>query len=228
MDMNDTNYTVPIAIIVGGLIVALAIYFAIAARPSIGAVAGNGNPSLIRPVDSTDHILGNPTAPIIIVEYSDFDCTFCKTFDTTLHEIIANAGATGKVAWVFRHFPLTEIHPDALKKAMAAECAAQAGGNDAFWKFASALFAHQPADTTKLGEYAKTAGVPSDAFTACYTNAVTTVEARVKADRENALAIGARGTPYSVILVAGKAPVVMDGAYSYDAVKLLIDQALER
>ena len=225
--MHDTNYTVPVAIILGGIIVALALYFAVVARPPSGGIAiGSGNPSLVRPVDSTDHILGNPAATIQIVEYSDFDCTFCKAFDGTLHEIIANAGATGNVAWVYRHFPLIEIHPDTMKLADAAECVAKTGGNDAFWKFATLLFANQPADTTKLGEYAKTVGAPSDAFTACYTDATNTVEARIKADRENALALGARGTPYSLILAPGKAPVVIDGAYSYDAVKALIDQAL--
>lgn len=221
-----SNYTVPVAIIIGGLIVALALYFAVTNRQSADLTIGSGNLSLVRPVDGADHIFGNPAAPVVIVEYSDFDCSFCKTFDATLREVIANAGATGNVSWVFRHFPLTEIHPNAFKKAVASECAATAGGNDAFWKFAELLFANQPADPAKFGEYARSAGIPSDAFTACYTDAEKTVASRVKADRENALALGARGTPFSLIIVAGKTPVVMDGAYSYDAVKALIEKAL--
>jgi len=53
-----------------------------------------------------------------------------------LHQIIANEGVGGNVAWVFREFPLIEIHPNALFNARAAECVAQVAGNDAFWKFA--------------------------------------------------------------------------------------------
>lgn len=162
----------------------------------------------------------------MIVEYSDFDCEYCKDFHNTLHQVIANAGANGKVAWVFREFPLTEIHPNALPHARAAECIAKVVGNDTFWKFANALFANQPVEPAHYGSLAQAAGVSGDAFAACYADAAASVDARIMADRENALAVGAQGTPYSLILVAGKPPVVMEGAYSYDAVKQLVDQAL--
>ncbi len=221
------NLTIPAAIVFGGLILAVAVFSLIAPSTS-KAPTGTGDVSLVRPVGSTDHILGNPAAKVMIIEYSDFDCTYCKDFDATLHEVIANAGANGSVAWVYRQFPLAELYPNAMKHAQAAECAALAGGNDAFWRFASELFKNQPADPTRYGQYAKAAGVPGDAFASCYESAQSTVDARIIADRENALAIDAQGAPYSVILVEGKTPIVMNGAYSYDAVKALIDQALER
>ena len=201
-------------------------YFsAVKKEPSTSS--GTGNPALVRPVSTSDHILGNPAAKVMIVEYADFDCEFCKTFDETLHQIIANEGASGTVAWVYREFPLVEIHPDAMSNARAAECVAETAGNDAFWKFADSLFANQPVDPVRYGALAEAAGVSGTAFATCYSNASTSVDARILADRENALAIGARGTPYSLILVAGKAPVVMDGAYSYNAVKRLVEAALE-
>ena len=137
-EMNS-KLTIPTAIVVGGIIVAAAVY---GSMPKVPAVDG-GNPALVRPVDTSDHILGNPAAPVKIVEYSDFDCDYCKGFNDILHQIIANAGTKGKVAWVYREFPLIEIHPNALSHARAAECVAQVAGNDAFWKFASALFANQ-------------------------------------------------------------------------------------
>ncbi len=144
-----------------------------------------------------------------------------------LHQIVATEGASGQVAWVYREFPLVEIHPSAMKHAEAAECVALTSGNDAFWKFADSLFANQPVDPSEYGTLAGAAGVTSgDAFAHCYANASTTVDARITADRQNALDSGARGTPYSLILVAGHAPVVMDGAYSYDAAKQLVDNAL--
>ena len=222
----NSNYTVPVAIIIGGIVVALAVYFAVAKPPTPSVSVGTGNPTLVRPVDKNDHVLGNPTAKVMIVEYSDFDCTFCKGFAETLHAIVANEGASGKVAWVYRHFPLVEIHPDTMKLARAAECAASVGGNDAFFKFGDVLFNNQPANPDKLGEYANSAGIAGDAFASCYANAAATFDARINADRENALAVGAKGTPFSLIVVAGQAPVVVDGAYSYDALKTLVDQAL--
>ena len=65
--------TIPLAIVIGGIIVALAVYLSIhSTAPSTSS--GNGNPALVRPVGPDDHILGNPSAPVKIVEYADFDC----------------------------------------------------------------------------------------------------------------------------------------------------------
>lgn len=217
-----TSSVIPISILLGGVIVAGAIYIAMPKAPK-----STGNPALLLPVLPSDHILGNPAAKVMIVEYSDFDCEYCKAFDATMHELMADEGVTGSVAWVFRHFPLTELHPDALALAQASECAAQAGGNDAFWNFEETLFKNQPADPAKLGPLAAMAGVPGAAFASCYATASTTQTAHIMAERQNAFDIGATGTPYSVIVVAGKPPVVMDGAYTYDALKQLVDQALQ-
>lgn len=217
-----TSYAIPFAIIAGGIIVAIALY---ASVPKDATPSG-GNPELVRPVSTSDHILGNPAAKVVVVEYSDFDCTYCKGFNEAMHQIIANEGATGQVAWVYREFPLTEIHPNALSHARAAECAAQVAGNDMFWKFETALFANQPVDPANYGIIAKAIGITGDAFATCVSTASPTLDARIMADRQNALDIGAQGTPYSLILVTGKPPVVMAGGYSYDAVKQLVDQAL--
>ena len=217
-----TSLTIPLAIIAGGIIVAIAVYVSMPKNPETSA----GNPALVRPVSASDHILGNPSAPVVIIEYSDFDCTYCKGFHNTLHQVIANAGASGNVTWVFRHFPLSEIHPNARAHARASECVSATSGNDAFWKFTNALFANQPVDTSKYGEIASSAGISGDAFATCFSNVPSDIEERITADRQNALDIGATGTPYSVILVNGKSPVVMNGAYPYDAVKALIDEAL--
>ena len=219
--MNDRSFAIPVAIVLGGVIVALAVYLSIA--PPLPK-SDSGNPELVRPVSAADHILGNPAAPVVIVEYADFDCEYCKGFNDILHQIVANGG--GDVAVVFRHFPLSEIHPNALSHARAAECAAEAGGNDAFWNFVDELFASQPISTGSYGERAAKAGISGDAFASCYANASATFDEHIMADRKNALLVGALGTPYSLILVSGKTPVVMSGAYPYDEVKLRVDHAL--
>lgn len=220
--MTSSSLKIPLAIAFGGAVVALAVYLSAPVAPERGASA-----ALARPVGSGDHILGNPAARVMIVEYADFESGFSKGFHETLRQIVANEGTQGKVAWVFRAFPLSELHPHALSSARAAECVAAVAGNDAFWKFADSLFANQPVDPLRYGALAKEAGVlDAGAFSACYMDAATTVDPRIASDRQNALDAGASGAPYSLILAAGKPPVVMDGAYPYGAVKLLVDQAL--
>lgn len=219
-----SSYIVPLAIVVGGAIVALAVYVTLSKQSAFNL----GSPAtLVRAVGASDHILGNPGAKVVIVEYCDFEAEFCKSFHDTLHQIIADEGTNGEVAWVFREFPLIEIHPRALSDAKAAECAGAVDGNDAFWKFTDSLFVNQSATAPLYGDLARKSGIlATDAFASCFASASTTLSARIEADRQDALESGATGTPYSFILVAGKPPIVMEGAYSFDAVKQLVDQAL--
>jgi hypothetical protein len=89
----------------------------------------------------TDHIIGNPNANIIIVEFSDLECPFCKRFSETMKDIVAESN--GQVAWIYRHWA---VHTDrsknqyALEKAAASECIAKIKGDDAFWKYIDLVF----------------------------------------------------------------------------------------
>jgi protein-disulfide isomerase len=178
-------------------------------------------------VGAEDHILGSPDAPVKIIEYADYDCEYCRDFSDTVRKVIATSGAKGEVAWVYRQFPLVELHPNARAHARAAECVAKVAGNEAFWRMSDLLFANQPADPSRYGAFAKEAGVEDEtAYAHCYAEAASTVDARIDADQQNALAIGASGTPYSIVLVRGGRPLVLDGAYSYDALKEIVDAAL--
>lgn len=86
----------------------------------------------------TDHIVGNPNAPIVIVEYSDSDCPYCQKFHATMHQIKDAYG--DKVAWVYRHFPLDNLHPKARMEAEASECVAKLSDDATFWKYLDAMF----------------------------------------------------------------------------------------
>ncbi len=101
----------------------------------------------IPPVTAADHIIGNPDAPIVVVEYSDLECPYCKRFGGVMKEITAESN--GNVAWVYRHLV---IHPTALPKAAASECVAKLKGNDAFWKYVDLVFGlmktEEPAPST--------------------------------------------------------------------------------
>lgn len=132
---------VPISIVVAGALIAVAVFYTNSSKPA--AQGGNEKPTVqeeIRTVQSDDHILGSSNAKVVIVEYSDTECPFCKQFHNTLHQIISEYGSSGDVAWVYRHFPLEQLHPKAPKEAEALECAADQGGNEMFWKFTNKVY----------------------------------------------------------------------------------------
>lgn len=131
----------PISIVVAGGLIAVSLFFVNSNKPS-----GPQDPADVRIADEVrgaqadDHILGNPKADIIVVEYSDTECPFCKVFHETMHQIISEYGDSGNVAWVYRNFPIPQLHPKAAKQAEALECAAELGGNAGFWKFTDKVY----------------------------------------------------------------------------------------
>lgn len=93
----------------------------------------------VAPIDfERDHILGDRSARVAIIEYSDYECPFCHRVHPTYKQIMDQYD--GKVMWVFRHFPLA-FHPEAMPLAIASECVASLKGNDAFWKFTDDVMA---------------------------------------------------------------------------------------
>src|ERR1035437_7283716 len=108
--MNMEKIAVPIAIILAGGLIAGALYLsntkAGTVAKSVAQQAGTQTTAgKIRSVNPNEHILGNPNAQVIIVEYSDTECPYCKQFQTTLHQVINDYGTSGQVAWVYRDFP---------------------------------------------------------------------------------------------------------------------------
>ncbi len=226
------SLAIPLSIIIGFGLVAAAIYWS-----GISAPEKNVNPQAveettvgeIRPVDEKDHIRGNPNAPIMMIEYSDYDCPFCKSFHETMNLVMSNYGANGQVAWVYRHFPLESRHPSAPYIAQAAECVAEIGGNDAFWKFTDLVFGERgindQTDTTKLPAFAAQAGVSESAFNGCIESGHT--KERVEADLADALKAGGKGTPHTLVLVGGQQGVI-SGAQSYETVSKILDTLISQ
>ncbi|HEU0016629.1 MAG TPA: DsbA family protein [Longimicrobium sp.] len=162
--------------------------------------------------------IGRPEAPIKIVEFSDFQCPFCAVVRTKLDSLVARA--PDRVQIVYRHLPLTSIHPHATKAAVASECAAQQGR---FKPYHDALFAGQKAIGTRTwGDYAREAGVPDLArFGRCVDGDETA--ARVARDAAVAERLELKGTP--VFLFDGQLVVGRSGA---EKVERWVSEALQK
>ncbi len=226
--------SVPIAIVIAGLLIGGSLYLSnvkIASQPQVKNVelATSSDTDNMRPVSSDDHILGNPNAALKIVEYSDLECPFCKVFHSTLKQVMDVYGKNGKVAWVYRHFPIDQLHSKARKEAEATECANELGGAQKFWEFTDMVYAttnsNNSLDPAELPKIAKKVGLDVTAFNTCLSSGK--YAAKVEADYQDAVKSGGRGTPNSIVVSADGTKTVIQGAQSYEAVKAIIDALLK-
>jgi len=235
MNENKSNLMIPGAIILAGIIIAGAVVYSnsstLPANPggagqaAIGADAGaSGVAEKVKPVTTDDHIRGDINAPVIIVEFSDLQCPFCKRFHATMKQIMENYD--GRVAWVYRHLPLESIHARARGEAEGSECVAELGGNDSFWAFTDAIFAAEPnVSLADLPQIAESVAVNKTDFKTCLDE--RRYKDAVQADLEDATNSGGRGTPYSIVIAKDGTKSVIPGALSYESVKKIIDEALD-
>jgi protein-disulfide isomerase len=250
MTENNSNpYLIPGAIVVAGLFIAGALFFAQGGSPnaqtaSISGSVGDSstqqqpqtpppvNADGIKPVTAQDHIKGDPNAPVKIVEFSDTECPFCKRFHSTMQQAVQEYD--GQVAWVYRHFPLDQLHSKARREAAAVELAGELGGNDKFWEYLDRVFEITPAndglDLNLLPQIAQDIGLPRQPF----EDLVTANDIRggkfadhIEADYQDAAASGGRGTPYSVVIAPNGKTFPLSGAQPYASVKSIIELALQ-
>jgi len=217
---NNNQKSIVGAILIVGVLIAGAILLKGSKPPTENTPTVN-NPTITsegRPVSSSDHILGNINAKIVIVEYSDIECPFCKVFHETMHKVVQNNN--GNVAWVFRNYPIPQLHPKAFKEAEATECAYDQGGNDAFWKYVDRVFEITPSnnglDATELPKIAEYAGLNVASFNDCLNSGK--FAGKVQADIDDGVKAGVNGTPSSFILVDGKVLDTIPGAQPYESV----------
>ncbi len=184
----------------------------------------------VRPVDpKVDHIFGNPDAEITLVEYSDFECPFCKRYHPTVKKLIEQN--KGKVNWVYRHFPLEFHNPGAQKEAEASECAAEIGGNEMFWKYSDQIHARTTSNGNgfpieNLVPLALELGLDEAAFKSCLESG--RMAARVKQDYDNGVAAGVTGTPGSILIKHATGDIFpASGAIPLERLQALIDEMLK-
>lgn len=171
--------------------------------------------------------LGRPTAPVTIVEFSDYQCPFCQRFfRTTLPVLRKEYIDTGKVRYVFRDFPLDQLHPPARKAAEAAHCA---GEQSKYWEMHDVLFGNQQAlDPPKLSEQARGLGLDGARFDECL--GAGTHAARVSQGLTDGQAAGVQGTPSFVVARTTPSGTVegtlVVGAQTVEVFRRLIDHLL--
>lgn len=243
MEQKNSFVTIPGAIIIAGALVAIAIIY-INKPTNVPATPNTSDKAQlsIKPVNKEDHILGNPNAQVKIIEYSDPSCPFCKIFDPTMHQIMDQYGPGGKVAWIYRHFPLDKkgtrqdggiLHPNAGHEAQAMECVASLGGNDKFWAFEKKFYEITPAvtpdspdglDQKKLPDIAKSVGVDPVAFNNCLADG--RFKEKVESQYTDGINAGISGTPYVIIIAPSGDKIALAGAQSYASMKKIIDTML--
>lgn len=230
------DYILPASILIAALLISGSLIYNAGTRgqgPITGAIGdavgfseNSPSPLNIKPVSETDHILGSLNAPFKIVEFSDLECPFCKRFHQTMKDIRIAYGDT--VSWIYRHYPLQELHTKALKEAEATECANELGGNDAFWKYTDRLFEITPSndglDLAELPKIATAIGLDKNKFEACLASGKYVDY--IAEDRKDAENSGAQGTPYSVIITKDNKKYVINGALPYEQVKAMLDSLI--
>lgn len=209
MDNNNNNaFLIAGSIVAAGALIAIGIYFAPTSAPAQNETAdgSTANDSLNvasidnAPVTDEDYIRGSSTAAVTILDYSDLECPFCKRFHNVMKRL-QDKYSGEELAWVYRHFPLEQLHSKAPTEAHAAECAAELGGQQAFWDYTDRVFEVTPSnnglDLDRLPEIAEEIGLERQAFVQCQES--DRHQNKVQADLDDARAAGGSGTPFVII-----------------------------
>lgn len=230
--LNTILLAVAITLLAINLIATLTVAFKL---PGISAALGNsaalneGNTYGVQEVgelyaakpteinEDDDPVLGNPNAPVTIVEFSDFECPYCGRFhQQTFPQLFEEYIKTGKVKFVFRDFPLG-FHQFAQKASEASECADEQGK---YWEYHSTIFQNQASlSLENLKLWAKQLGLNEGKFNSCLDSGAMAAE--VQNDMTEGSQFGVTGTP--AFFINGKS---ISGAQPFDVFKQMIDAEL--
>jgi len=199
----------------------LLVVFSLGIAVGFSLAAGRSGPRVVYSGAMTEvegrSVHGPDDAPVTIVEYTDYECSFCRRYNRLiLPQILTEY--EGRIRYIVRHFPLMGIHPAAVGAAAAAVCAERQGN---FWEYHDILFAQKTGlSSESLLAYAEEAGLEEDTFRQCLESDETTRV--VQEDMERGATYGVRGTP--AFFINGR---VIFGAQPMEGFKRTIDAALE-
>jgi hypothetical protein len=207
MEEKNNKLSIPSAIVLAGLVIAVGIIIS-NAKPSTednNIVYANSSKISFEPLNESDHIIGGLSSPVIILEYSDTECPYCKNFQTYMQKVVSTY-ESGKVAWVYRHSPIDALHQKSRKEAEATECVNELGGNSAFWTMLDAIYANTPSnDGLEAFKTSTTCKNPA----LMLNNLLPVLQAENMLPKLNLVfktsaKAGANGTPYSLLILKEK------------------------
>ena len=223
------DYFLPASVLIAGVLIAGAVIYTNGSKsgnPTAAIDNTNQTPSaeVSLALNSEDVILGDPKAPVTLIEYGDFQCPFCGRFYSQTENLIKEQYVrTGKVKFVYRHFAF--LGPESLEAANAVECAKDQGK---FWEFHDALYSAEIKDGEEhngnlnaalFNSLANQLGMNAVSFSACLAS--NKYADKVQGDYNNALAAGVRSTP--TIFINGQK---IEGAVPFANFKAIIDNLL--
>lgn len=224
-------YLMPASIIIAGILIAGAVVYVggdprsgtgtnISGKEAAVGTASAGPGRVTENLEDDDPILGNPDAPVTLVEFGDFQCPFCKRlFEAAEKEIIEKYVKTGKVKFVYRDFPLTSIHAMAQKSAEASECADE---QDKFWPYHDLLYERQDRlSVENFKAWARELGLNGARFDSCLDTGKYKEE--VENDFRAGQQAGVSGTPAS--FVNGR---IITGAVPFAQFETIIEEELNK
>lgn len=224
----QNSYAIPVAIVIAGAMIAGAVIFSNRSNtPAAGGTAAVGNSGAVIQDENiilgNAPILGNPKAPLTLVEFGDFQCPFCgRFFETTEKDLIEKYVKTGKAKFAFRNFAF--LGPESQWAAVAAECAKEQGK---FWEYHDYLYSHQAGENRgafskdNLKQFASILGFNKTEFNFCLDSDKYFKE--VQKDTEDGKQFGVSGTPTT--FVNGKKVV---GAVSISEFEAAIKDILKK
>ncbi len=176
-------------------------------------------PKRVSVSEDDDPYVGSENAPVVIIEFSDYQCPFCQRFYKQTEKRLLQE-YKGKIKFVYRDFPLEQIHPLALNASVAANCAGEQGK---YWEFHDILFERQQewSRTGDFVKYARELNLDVDKFRACMNNRSMVDE--VRKDLHDGIKAGVTGTP--TFFING---IPVSGAQPYEVFKQIIDQELQK
>lgn len=226
--------TTPMAIIFAAIIISGGLM-------GYGFIMQGGNSNAVpkplfkgKAISSSDFIEGKSNAKVFIVEYSDPECPYCAQLYGTMKQL--RTEYESKAAFVYRHFPLTQIHKNSLDESRAIACAGQIGGKEKFYAYIDALYGYETSKqstdlpATAKEDFARSVGLDMTAFSTCMKDNQTAQ--LVNDSIADGATAGVQGTPSTFILVKTKKGyeqiTMIDGARPIEFFKTAIDEALAR
>lgn len=173
-------------------------------------------------VSDADHIRGSRDAKVILIEYSDYYCPFCASFHATAQQAIDEYGQD--LAWVYRHFPLDTLHPNARAVAQIAECVSDQAGEETFWKFTDKVYENSPATTNAALDLAGEVGANRSSVESCFNEGK--FKDKVEDQYQGGVSAGVNGTPGNFIINQAGEAWKLPGAVPFANLSSTLDEAL--